>query len=248
MTDNNSAILCKIKKCLALSASSNPHEAAAALRQAHALMNKHGVSAHEVTMADIGEARADSKTMSRDKPAHWELRLAALVGSAFGCQIMVHRFDLPKGFGHLNEGHYIFVGLKQQAEIAAYTVTVLIRKCKTARQQWLTEQFGGKGIGVRGIKAKKTRMGDMFAEGWVEAIGKLVTEFANPPEVDAAISRHIDEQTSGGEAPSRNVAKKAIGNHEYAAAVMGMRAAQDESLYRPMEGAMPQALKYANGR
>ena len=61
MTDNNSAILCKIKKCLALSASSNPHEAAAALRQAHALMNKHGVSAHEVTMADIGEARLEAR-------------------------------------------------------------------------------------------------------------------------------------------------------------------------------------------
>jgi hypothetical protein len=46
-------VLGKIKKCLALSASSNPHEAEVALRQAHALMAKHGVSSHEITMSDV---------------------------------------------------------------------------------------------------------------------------------------------------------------------------------------------------
>ncbi len=43
-------ILGKIKKCLALSSSDNPHEAAAAMRQAHALMAAHGVSAEQITM------------------------------------------------------------------------------------------------------------------------------------------------------------------------------------------------------
>lgn len=241
-------ILGKIKKCLALSGSSNPNEAATALRQAHALMEKYGVSAHEITMADIGEARAESKTMSRDKPAHWETRLAALVGKAFGCQIMVHRSVLPKGLGHVNEGHYIVVGLKQQAEVAAYTATVLMRKCKIARQQWLNENFAGIGVGIKGVKAKKTRMADMFAEGWVEAIGKLVADFAHPPEIDDAIKRHIDEQSSGDEAPTRAVSRKDVGRQEYAAAVMGMQAAKGERLFRPMEtGEAPLALGVANG-
>lgn len=239
-------ILGKIKKCLALSGSSNPNEAATALRQAHALMEKHGVSAHEITMADIGEARAESKTMSRDKPAHWETRLAALVGKAFGCQIMVHRSVLPKGLGHVNEGHYIFVGLKQQAEVAAYTATVLMRKCKIARQQWLNENFAGIGVGIKGVKAKKTRMADMFAEGWVEAIGRLVADFASAPEVEAAIKRHIDEQSSGDEAPTRAVSRKDVGRQEYAAAAMGMQAAKGERLFRPMEtGDAPLALEQA---
>ena len=52
MSDIDPKILGKIKKCLALSGSSNPNEAATALRQAHALMAKHGVSTHEITMAD----------------------------------------------------------------------------------------------------------------------------------------------------------------------------------------------------
>lgn len=241
-------ILGKIKKCLALSGSNNPNEAATALRQAHALMEKHGVSAHEVTMADIGEAKAESRTMARDKPAHWETRLAALVGQAFGCQIMIHRAVLSQGRRHLNEGHFVFVGLKQQAEVAAYTATVLIRKCKAARQQWLTENLGGQGVGIKGVKAKKTRMADMFAEGWVEAIGKLVTDFANPPEVDAAITRHIDKQSTGDEAAVRAVSRKDVGHSEYMAAAMGMQAAQGERLFRPMEtGTAPLALDMHRG-
>lgn len=231
MSDIDPKILGKIKKCLALSRSGNPNEAATALRQAHALMARHGVSAQEITMADIGESKAESKTMSRDKPAHWETRLAALVGKAFGCQIMVHRSVL-QGRGHLNEGHYTFVGLKQQSEVAAYTATVLIRKCRAARRQWLDENFAGIGIGVKGVRAKKTRMGDMFAEGWVEAIGRLVTDFANPPEINAAIERCIEERASG-EALTRAV--KDVDAQECAAAAMGMRAASGERLFRPME-------------
>jgi hypothetical protein len=234
-SDIDPKILAKIKKCLALSGSSNPNEAATALRQAHALMDKHGVSAHEVTMSDIGEASVDSKTMSRDKPAHWESRLAYLVGQAFGCQMMVSRNVAPKVFGHVNEGQYIFVGLKQQAEIASYTATVLIRKCKAARQQWLKDNYGGASKGRAGVKAKLTRMGDMFAEGWVESISKLVTDFANPPEIGAVIDSYVQNKTNGSKAPARSVTDKKVGQHEIAAAQMGMQAAKNERLHRPME-------------
>ena len=238
-------ILGKIKKCLALAGSSNPNEAATALRQAHALMEKHGVSAHEIKMADIGEARAESKTMSRDKPAHWETRLAALVGRAFGCQIMIQRMELPKGLGHINEGSFVFVGLKQQAEVAAYTATVLIRKCKAARQQWLSENLAGLGRGIKGGKAKMTRMGDMFAEGWVESISKLVMDFATPPEIAEAIDKHIESASTGEEAKVREVNRKALGQHEYVAAAIGMQAAQGERLFRPMEtGDSPLSLEF----
>ncbi len=90
-------ILSKIKKCLALSTSDNPNEAATALRQAHALMAAHGVSTEQITMADIGEASAKSRTMARSKPAHWEGALASTVGRAFGCQLMMLRAPLRPG-------------------------------------------------------------------------------------------------------------------------------------------------------
>lgn len=243
MSNIDPKILSKIRKCLALSSSSNPNEAATALRQAHALMQKHGVSSHEITMADVGESVSESKTMARDKPAHWETGLASIVGKAFGCQIMIRRVVLTKNMGPKNDGQYVFVGLRQQAEMAAYTATVLIRKCKNARQQWLKEHFNIQAVGIKGLKAKKTRMADMFAEGWVNAIREHVNDFANPPEVDAAISNHIATKATGGEAPVRQVSSKDIGRYERMAASMGMAAAKGERLYRPMEtGDAPLAL------
>ena len=235
MSEIDPRVLAKIKKCLALSGSSNPNEAATALRQAHALMDKHGVSTHEVTMADIGEFVTDSRTMARDKPARWETSLASIVGKAFGCQIIVSRNLRQKGFGHANTGKYVFIGLKQQAEVASYTATVLIRKCKSARQKWLADNLAGLGRGYVGGKAKMSRMGDMFAEGWVAEIGKLVAEFANPPEVDTAIKLLIEQRTNGEHAETRSVATQKIGAQERVAAMAGMRAAQGESLHRPMQ-------------
>lgn len=41
----------KIRKCLALAKSANEHEAAAALRQAQALMRKYGVEDGDILMA-----------------------------------------------------------------------------------------------------------------------------------------------------------------------------------------------------
>ena len=120
-------ILGKIKKCLALSASSNPNEAAIALRQAHALMERYGVSSHEITISDIGESEAQSRTMARDKPAQWEVLLASMVGKAFGCQVMFMRHMHSRFRKPANKGAYVFVGLKHQAEVASYTASILAR-------------------------------------------------------------------------------------------------------------------------
>lgn len=233
-------ILRKIKKCLALGASPNPNEAAAAMRQAHALMRQHGVEAHHVAMAEVGEARVDVRTMARDKPAHWEANLAATVGKAFGCQLLISTSKLPKEYRrHLNEGEFIFVGQKAQAEIAAYTASVLARKCKASRSKWISENLS-EITSLRGGKAKATRMGDAFAEGWVQAIGTLVADFANPQDIEDAITKHIEQRSSGNEAQTRSLKDKKIGIEEAMAASMGAKAAKGESLYRPMHANAPQ--------
>jgi len=247
MSSIDPKILKKIKKCLALSASPNPNEAAVAMRQAHALMRQHGVDAHHVAMAEVGEAKTEIRTMARDKPANWEVALAATVGKAFGCQMLVSRMIVPKEYrAYLNEGHFLFIGQKAQAEVAAYTASVLVRKCKMARQKWIAEHRASLGA-AGGNKAKATRMGDAFAEGWVGAIGKLVADFANPAQVEDAIERHVAEIKTGDNAPTRKVKPKDIGQDEIIAIQMGVRAAKGESLYRPMHAdAPPMAISHAN--
>lgn len=224
----------KIKKCLALAGSDNPHEAAAAMRQATALMNKNGVTASHITMSEIGESKTKSATMSRDKPAQWEVCLAGMVGKTFGCKMMVSRLLYEDIRAHANTGEYIFVGLKQQAEIAAYTASVLIRKCKKARSNFISEKMGGLSKIGRGVKTKMTRMGDAFAEGWVISIAQLVTEFAVTPAIAEAIDQHIGKESKGVMAQVRGVERGSLDDLDLLAVKAGINAAAGESLYRPM--------------
>lgn len=233
-------ILGKIKKCLALSSSDNPHEAAAAMRQAHALMAAHGVSAEQITMADIGEAHANSRTMARNKPAQWEGALAAMVGKAFGCQMMLQRsvaIDRPKMV--LNEGSYVFVGIAAQAQVAAYTFDVLVRKCKKARSAWIAEKLEGLS-GMRGGKRTATSLGDEFAMGWVGQVVRLVHDFAHPEPVESAIAAYIENKTTKAkqEADALFRADKSTEHKRarLAARMMGGQAAKSESLHRPVNG------------
>jgi hypothetical protein len=237
-------ILSKIQKCLALASSDNPNEAATALRQAHALMAKYGVTSEAITMADIGESKISSRTMARNKPSAWETHLAATVGKAFGCKLMVSRFvpkegvKLPKGSrGVFNEGGFIFVGLKSQVEIAAYTAQVLVRKCQRARSQWIHDKLSG--ISSRpGGKKLVTAMGDEFALGWVAQIQRLVHDFAHPPEIDSAIDQYIESAATTGAPDAQTRHTRTENERAIALArLAGMAAAKGESLHRPVNGA-----------
>ena len=242
MTTIDPKILSKIKKCLALSSSPNPHEAAVAMNQAKALMRKHGVDAHHVTMSEIGESQTNSRTMSRDKPANWEAYLITTIGKAFGCKtIFGKQFCTTGNRRYLNQGQFIFIGQKAQTEIAAYTAEVLSRKCKSARQKWIAENSGSFNSAV-GSRAKATRMGDAFAEGWVSSIAQLVSDFVNPPEIDEAINKHIQEVATIKKAETRKINRNDIGRDEITALEMGKRAAKGESIYRPMQTSESQKL------
>lgn len=76
----------KIRKCLALSKSANEHEAATALKQAKALMNKYGVTDNDIQIAEIKEVHA--KSSAKRRPTDYESGLAMAMGEAFGCEVI----------------------------------------------------------------------------------------------------------------------------------------------------------------
>ncbi|WP_052952271.1 DUF2786 domain-containing protein [Diaphorobacter sp. J5-51] len=232
-------ILGKIKKCLALASSDNPNEAATALRQAHALMAAHGVSAEQISMADIGEATAKSRTMARSKAAQWEGALASVVGRAFGCQLMLKRAPIRRKLkAPLNDGTYIFVGIQAQAQIAAYTFDVLARKCKKARADWIADKLQGISQ-MPGGKRTVTGLGDEFAMGWVSKIARVVQDFAQPDPVELAIASFIKSRVTK-EGSEDELARKPTTDDERTrgfARWHGMQAAEGESIHRPMNGA-----------
>ncbi len=64
---DHSKALDKIKKLLRLAASDNPHEAAAAMRQARALMEKYRLEESDIQLSEVYECAARSRF--QDDPA-----------------------------------------------------------------------------------------------------------------------------------------------------------------------------------
>lgn len=202
---NRDQALAKIRKCLALSESANPHEAAAALRQAQALMREHRVDDDELRHVDVSErpARARSAAMNR-----WEVSLAHLVADAFGCQHFSKVFYLPQGLSAdtRRRRDVVFVGVGAAPEVAAYAYQVLLRQCVGARRLHIIKQPASC------KPATKTARGDRFAEGWVLGVRGLVQAFAGQPGDQLLIegylkARHPDLQAakSVSKAVGRNV-------------------------------------------
>lgn len=217
MTQVNERILDKIKKCLALSQSSEPHEAAAAMRQAQKMMELHGIDQADIGRADIGEAEVKSKvSVSRIKD--WELALLNLVAKSFGCKMLWTR-----SHSHNDNvfGKYILVGLKEQVQLAQYTADVLQRKLIKARGEFV------RGLPSHYGRQYKTKEADGFCHGWVQAVKKTVHEFA----LNDTTAKLIDEEVTRRSGGKAKVQQRDIGS---AGLNAGLRAGSSESIHRPV--------------
>jgi hypothetical protein len=156
-------VLSKIKKCLALTSSSAPAEAATALAMAQALMAKHGVSASELettpTEEVVEEAVRSIATAARCKA--WELRLFRAIAKIFGCELLFQR-GVKYTSGKDAYAHYLLIGLATEAAAARYAAEVLLRQLsrgrakftESLRESWMDRQA-------------KTREVDAYCDGWV---------------------------------------------------------------------------------
>ncbi len=197
---NRDQALSKIKKCLALSRSANEHEAAAALRQAQALMREHGLHEQDVSLADVAEVRVQACSTAANA---WELRLVAVIAYAFGCETfgsLQGRYNDAGNF--VRARHWVFVGMQAAPSVAGYACEVLLRQCSKARLAHIAKQ-------PKNCKPiTKTARGDAFAMGWVASASKLVERFAQPEADNALLLAYIEHQHGElKEGKSRNTAK-----------------------------------------
>lgn len=222
--DRNKA-LDKIKKCLRLAASANPHEAAAAMRQAQALMREHGIGQADVDMSSVEESTAIAG--AKQTPPKWEAQLARTVATAYACKVI-----FAAGIGRWN-----FVG--EVAEVASYTMTVLLRQVRQARRDFtLTKLKNCK-------KTTKTKRGDVFSEAWVSAVYEQVMTFANcelSPAVELYLAHHYPALVK--QLPrDRNAAGRGrAGIRAISDAMHGLLAASDVRLNHGMTSTGSQAL------
>ena len=179
MNEVNQRILEKIKRCLALSKSSNENEAATALRQAHAMMEKYNVGIDDIELSNVVELTSDA--VAAMKPFQWEVNLAHLVARLFGCKPFTRHTRVVKNGKRKYEGRYIFMGYEMYATIATYAFNVLSRQLRSARLKYLRTALKC----VTSAQDRQARA-DMFCHGWVCSVEGLVKNIV-PPNVDIAM-------------------------------------------------------------
>lgn len=164
--------LSKIKKCLALGKSSNPHEAAAAMRQAQKLMAEHMITSDDVALADVNMKACSTRTNSGPR---WEVALASLIADAFGCATIWTRDG-----GRLVGGRVVykravvFYGIGSAPDIAGYAWDVLSKQCAKGRLAHIRAQSN------RCKPITRTARGDEYAIGWVIGVHDKLERFATP--------------------------------------------------------------------
>jgi len=174
-------IIRKIKHCLALSKSSNPDEAATALRQAQKLMHKHNINEFDTLSVDINEHRVNSTT--KTNPPTWQYRLAGVVADAMGCAY--HCANWKRGSG--GQSAFVFYGFDYQPEIAAYALEVLLRQVTQERKQYVAN------MDIDFSRYEKRRHGDYFCAGWVKGVDDVVQAFALPEQQEKAIEKYQED-------------------------------------------------------
>lgn len=148
----------KIQKCLNLSKSTNPHEAARALSQAYALMKKHNISesvAINDDCLDMGNILNIGNVIKL--PIHIRA-LIDVIEKTFSVKTIQKRQSYTSEFGtNIYKSNIVFYGNKNDLVIAEYAFSVLVKILKKERKNFYdTLQF---------VKNKKKKA-DQFCIGW----------------------------------------------------------------------------------
>ena len=194
MTDiDREKILRRIQKCLRLAESSNPHESAAALRQAKALMDAHGISASQADLADIVESGC--KASGKRTIPVWEGDLASMIARTMGCRALfergqrtgctrVRRAGHGSHYRHVySGGSLIFIGAGAAPAVARYAFEVLRRKLRAARSEFRD---------LTGIRDAQRL--DAFSNGWIIAVRQKVVDLVPPDGALEKVDRALAER------------------------------------------------------
>lgn len=217
------AVLDKIKKCMALSKSSNANEAAVALKQAIKLAEMHNISMDQIKYSDIQSFRFSRNT--KKITSHEEL-LVSLILINFNCEC----FLVTTGSNY----QYEFIGIGNKPEIAAYVFKSLMSKLKIKRTNFL------KDIDCK-TKTEKTYLGDVFSFGWVSQIENKIECYANPEEKKIVSGFIAMKQTETKKSNFRRkelefINKKEVSHQEFNAFMEGQTQARDEQIHHGLNG------------
>jgi uncharacterized protein (DUF433 family) len=218
----------KIAKCLALAKGADGPVAAAALRQAQALMREHQLDEQGVAIAEVREERVKAAFVVL---TDWEATLSNLVADAFACEVFTSSgWQWPAG-RRVEQRTWVFIGVGAAAQVAAYAFEVLARQCKDARRLHISKQS-------KNCKAStKAARGDAFARGWVESVRDLVERFANGERNQQLLAQYMAAKYPNlgkAKVTSRNDSRKG-GDSRFEGILAGQKASLHNGVGGPQE-------------
>lgn len=156
-------VLDKIKKCLALSKSSNANEAATALRHAQALMRTHGITEADVEALGFSGEKVDIPVQASagNKIPLYLAHFTQLMRKAFGVRSVLSEEV------RISDASYTvsYYGPTARVMMAAYAHQVCWRAMCNAWTQHLKENSR-----IRGVRGMRTG----FYIGWLEEVSAKV--------------------------------------------------------------------------
>ncbi|EAT16084.1 DUF2786 domain-containing protein [Desulfuromonas acetoxidans] len=214
----------KIKKLLALSKSSNAHEAALALQRAQELMQKHNVTMTYVRLSDVKEAK--TRIGKVKNPAIHIKWLARMVADAFGCRLLLVT-EYVGFYGWFSSAQ--FIGIDSAAELSSYAFDVLHRQLERDRKHHLTTL-------KRCKRATKVRRADAFCRAWVSMAASKVVDLAPKQEQQDAITQWIETNHGESLVEDTNRKHKKARRDDSGSVIAGLQAGDQAQLHAGMTG------------
>lgn len=233
-TIDKQKVLDKVTKLMALANSpgANTNEAATALRQARSLMAQHNIESDELRASQVLEASIPTGT--RRSPADWLHSLAAVCAGAFDCSHL--------SYYHPSKGYcFKFLGKGIGPEVAAYAYSSLLLQLQKARRDHVAQQ-------TRCQLKTKRRRGQLFAEGWINAVALKVREFADDlaPDAQADITAYITLHHPG--LRHFNITLTEAKGHDQSSLEAGFKQGKRAQLHRGLARRQQPAIAHGGAR
>lgn len=207
----------KIQKCLRLSKSSEPAEAAAALRQAQKMMAANNISEEDLGAAGYGDAKVSCPIQANKKVNLVLNRLINVINDAFGVTAVLEHEIRVSDVSYAVR----YIGPKDRVTLAAYAHEVVYRSVSRAWAEHLKANPWLRG--ERGSRAG-------FQLGWLKAVESQVQALAMTEEETAGTAL-VKQRIYGRELTKSKTSNMAL---DGAAMRDGMDAAADFRLHRPV--------------
>lgn len=238
MSQVDPSVMRRLRKILALTQSSEPGEAAAALHQAKKLMDAHGLSSADVEASEIetSEVRLSGATVSG-----WESPLLNVICQSLDVGVMICAAPPARGLRRKN-AVVVFVGHGANAVVAEYAFARLRALLKKNLEDLLRRALVGTPFEGRrptlGVVTPAARQA--YALGWCAAVSSKVGALG-ASEPSPSIARYIEART-GGEAAE---VKRASTKNRTQAQIFGSAGYRDGAsveLHKAVHGAQSQAM------